>query len=206
MKSTDENVKVLSRAVLSDARDEADSVKAEAESTAEGVRQRAREEAGLERERILEAASREAERVRSQMIATTQLKARTLELEQREQLLDEVFEKAWQQLNGIQRSSDYEQIAERLLHEALIQLAAVEVQVRADQATQKIFSTRMLEKVSQDLKVKIRLGKPLKQGTGVIAETTDGRRQYDNTLETRLKRMQDALRTPVYRILMGETP
>jgi vacuolar-type H+-ATPase subunit E/Vma4 len=76
--------------------------------------------------------------------------------------------------------------------------------VRADKTTQEIFTTGMLEQLSKELKVKIQLGELLEQGTGVVVETVDGHRQYDNTLETRLKRMQDMLRTPVNHILMGE--
>jgi vacuolar-type H+-ATPase subunit E/Vma4 len=49
------------------------------------------------------------------------------------------------------------------------------------------------------------MGETLEQGTGVVVETLDGHRQLDNTLETRLKRMEEALRTPVYRILTGES-
>ena len=65
-------------------------------------------------------------------------------------------------------------------------------------------SCKRPSRVSRDMKVKAKLGEPLKQGTGLIVETEDGRRQYDNTLETRLGRLQDTLRSPVYHLLMGE--
>jgi len=205
MKSPDENIKVLSRAVMSDAREEAEQTLNEAKAKAEGIRQEAREEAEAARSRVLERARKEAEQAHSQAIAVAQLKARTMELEQREKLLENVFSEARQKLNTVQSDSDYEQVAERLLRESLNQLNSDEARVQADKATQKIFTTSMLEKVSKDLNVKIQLGDALEQGTGVVVETMDGHRQFDNTLETRLKRMQEALRTPVYRILMGET-
>jgi vacuolar-type H+-ATPase subunit E/Vma4 len=205
MKSPDENIKVLSRAVLSDAREDAEHAISEAKAKAENIRQNAKETAEAERSKILEQANREADRVRSQAVAVAQLKARTMQLEQREKLLDSVFSAARQKLTAMQRDSDYEQVAERLLQEALTQLSASTVKVRADRTTQEIFTTSMLEKLSKDLKVNIQLEKPLERGTGVIVETVDGHRQYDNTLETRLKRMQDSLRTSVYHILMGET-
>ena len=49
------------------------------------------------------------------------------------------------------------------------------------------------------------MGEPLKQGMGVVVQTPDGHRRYDNTLETRMTRLQDAMRNPVYRLLMGES-
>jgi V/A-type H+-transporting ATPase subunit E len=205
MKSPDENIKVLSHAVLSDVREDVERAVSEAKAKAENIRQNAKERAEAERSRILEQANRETDRVRSQAVAVAQLKARTMQLEQREKLLDSVFSTARQKLTAMQRDSDYERVAERLLREALTQLGASTVKVRADQTTQELFTTSMLEKLSKDLKVSIQLEEPLEQGTGVIVETIDGHRQYDNTLETRLKRMQDSLRTSVYHILMGET-
>ena len=205
MKSPDENIKVLSRAVLSDAREDAEQALNEAETKAEEIRQKAREEAEAERSKIMEQAQRESERVRGQARAVAQLKARTMELEQREKLLENVFSEARQKLTAMQRDSDYEQVAERLLREALTQLNADTARVCADKITQEIFTTSMLEKISKDLNVRIQLGETLEQGTGVVVETLDRHRQFANTLETRLKRMQEALRTPVHHILMGET-
>jgi len=205
MKSSEENIKVLSRAVLSDAREDAEQTLNGAKTKAEEVRQAAREKAKAERSKVLEQANREAERVRSQAIAVAQLKARTLELAQREKLLDNVFSDARQKLTTMQQDSDYEQVAERLLREALGQLKANTARVRADKTTLEIFTTKMLEKISQELNVEIQIGETLEHGTGVIVETMDGHRQFDNTLETRLKRIQEALRTPVFHILMGET-
>ena len=132
------------------------------------------------------------------------MKARTLELEQREKLLEQVFGTARQQLDSVQKSTDYEKTAQRLLNEALVRLGAAKVVVRADATTQKLFSAAVLEKISKELNIQMKLGEPLKQGTGVVVETEDGRRQYDNTLETRLARLQDTLRSPVFHLLMGE--
>lgn len=204
MKATDENIKVLSNAVLRDAHGDADQILVKAKAKADRIRQRAQEGADAERAKILEQANDDAERIRRQAIATTQLKARTMQLEQREKLLVNVFETAQQRLSNVQRRSDYEKIAERLLREALVQLGADAVKVRADEITQKTFTIGMLEKLSEELNMQIRLDELLKKGIGVIVETEDGHRQYDNTFETRLKRMQDTLRTPVYHILVGE--
>jgi vacuolar-type H+-ATPase subunit E/Vma4 len=204
MTATDENVKILSRAVLGEVRDSAEKILTEARLKADHIRKQAIEQAALERAKIMDQAALEAERVRSQAVAITQLKARTLELEQREKLLVNVFEAARQKLPELQKAAGYDQIAERLLREALQHLGSTSVKVLADQQTQTALSSGLLEKISSETKIKIRLGEALAQGIGVIVETEDGRRQYDNTLETRLKRMQDTLRTPVYHILMGE--
>ncbi|MCL5612020.1 MAG: V-type ATP synthase subunit E family protein [Chloroflexi bacterium] len=205
MKSTDEDIKVLSRAVISDAHTDAEESLTSARTKADEIRKQAMKQAASERARVLEKASAEAERVRSQAIATTQLKARTMQLEQREKLLESVFDSAQQKLSTVQRSTDYEKTAHLLLREALVQLGAKKAVVKADEVTRKFFTSSTIDKIVKDLGIQVIIGEALKQGTGVIVETEDGHRQYDNTLETRLRRMQDTLRSPVHHILMGES-
>lgn len=205
MKSVEENIETLARAIVSEAQAEAQQVKADAEAKAEAIRQRAHKQAEVERAEILERAAQEADRLRSQVIATTQLKARTQQLERREKLLDQVFTAARQQLTNIEQWSDYDAIAQRLLREALQQLKAADAIVQADAVTEKLLSAGMAEKTSQDLNISIKIGDTLKTGVGVVVGSGNGRVQFDNTLETRLNRLQNVLRSPVYHLLMGET-
>jgi vacuolar-type H+-ATPase subunit E/Vma4 len=205
MRSSDENIESLSRAMESEAKAEAVQIRTNAQAKAEEIRQRARQQAETVRNEILARAQQEADRLRGQVIATTQMKARTLELDHREKLLDSVFEDARKQLSSIEQWSDYNEIAHKLLKEAVQQLGAGKIQVRADEQTQKEIAKLKLEQLSTELGAEISLGKPLSQGMGVISETIDGHLQYDNTLETRLDRLQNGLRSPVYHILIGET-
>jgi vacuolar-type H+-ATPase subunit E/Vma4 len=204
MRTVEESIKALSRAVQDEAHDEAGQVLADAKAKAEAIGQHAQEQAAAERAEILERAAADAGRIRSQAIATAQLQARTLQLERREKLLDSVFEAARQQLPTVQQRADYGQVARRLLREALILLGAAAARVRADEQTRALLTGPMLAEISKELGVQVQWGAPLEQGTGVIVETVDGHRQVDNTLETRLSRSQNALRSPVYHLLLGE--
>ena len=205
MRSSDENIESLSRAMESEAKTEAEQIRTNAQAKADEIRQRARQQAETVRNEILARAQQEADRLRGQVIATTQMKARTLELDHREKLLDGVFDAARKQLSSIEQWSEYNQIALKLLQEAVQQLGASKVTVRADEQTQKALSKQTLEQMSKDLSAEISMGKPLEQGMGIVSETADGHLQFDNTLETRLDRLQNGLRSPVYRILIGET-
>lgn len=203
--SVDEvNIETLSRAIQRDARDDAQQIQAEAQAQAGEIRQRAREQAEAERNSILERAAQEAERLRRQATATAELKARTLQLEQREKLLDKVFDAARGRLASIQSRPDYAQVAARLVREALAQLALTRVTVRADAATRKALEGKDLGQVAREAGAQAEFGDPLEDRIGVIVESADGRVQYDNTFETRLERMQGALRSSVYQVLMGE--
>ncbi len=204
MKSDEENIDALSRAILKEAQADAAQLESEAREKAEAARGRAREQAAAEYEEILERAKQEAERIKSQIVAGAQLKARTLQLEHREKLLDGVFKTAREKLPGIQQRTGYEKVVEQLLREALIQLKASKAEIRADAVTQKALKQQTLDQISKELNVQLTFGKPLESGTGVVVDASDGRLHYDNTLETRLDRMQNVLRSSVYQVLMGE--
>ncbi len=204
MISVEDNIKSLARTVLDEAHEEAEKILADARSKADDLRRQAHEQAAAERTKILAQANLETEHLHSQTLATTQLESRTLVLEQREKLLRSVFETAREKLPEIQRDRDYRRIAQHLVREALLQLGAKSATVHMDKSTQKMLTASVLEKTAAELKMRAQMGSSLKQGIGVIVETGDGRRQYDNTLETRLIRLQDTLRMPVYRILMGD--
>jgi V/A-type H+-transporting ATPase subunit E len=201
----DGNMETLSQAVMSEARMEADQILSEAKRKADAIRQSAQRQAEDERKDILARASIDAERNRRQAIATAQIKARSILLESREKVLNEVFDGALQQLPSVQQWSDYDKTAGLLLREALIRLGASSANIYADKVTRQYLTDQLLDNFAKELHMELILKEPLARGMGVIVETKDGRRRYDNTLETRLSRMQDTLRSPVYHLLMGES-
>lgn len=204
MRSVDENIQALKRAVLNEAQGEAERILAEAKEKAQAARERAQAQASDERAEILAHATQEAERLRRQAIASAQLQARTAELERREKLLDSVFDAARQRIATVQQRADYDQIARDLLHQALIRLDADSILIRADERTQAALTDQVLADISAELGVQVAHGALLEQGTGLIVQTEDGHREYDNTLEARLERLQNTLRAPVLRLLSGE--
>jgi V/A-type H+/Na+-transporting ATPase subunit E len=203
-RATEENIEPLTRAILKEAEVDASQIREEAKTKADEIRQRAREEAEKVRREILDRAQQEADRSRSQTLASAQLKARTMQLEHREKLLDRVFQAAREKLAEVEKRPDYDQLAAQLLREALVQLRVNKAQIRADQATRALLEKKALNDISSELKGQFTLADNLEEGTGVVVEAADGRLQYDNTLETRLQRLQSILRASVYKVLMGE--
>ena len=203
-RSTEEEIEPLSRAILKEAEVDAMQMKEEAQAKADAIRARAQEDAGRERKEILDRARQEAERLRSQTVASAQLKARTMQLEQREKLLDRVFQSAREKLPEIQKRSDYEQLSTTLLREALVQLRVNKADVRADQATRSLLEKKAVKDLSSELNGQFSIGDNLEEGTGIVIDAGEGRLHYDNTLETRLQRLQGTLRASVYKMLMGE--
>jgi V-type H+-transporting ATPase subunit E len=204
MNTEAQDIEMLSRAILTEVRDEAEQIKAEAKEKAEAIRKRAQEQAERERKAILDRAREDAERLRGQGAATAQLKARSLQLTNREQLLDRVFQTAREKLSEIQKRSDYDEIAALLLREALVQLRVNKANIRADKTTQGILEKKALREISKELNGQFTSADPLEEGIGVVVDAADGKLNYDNTLETRLNRLEGTLRSAVYKMLIGE--
>lgn len=204
MKNSPEDIEMLARAILTEARDESEQIKAEAAEKAEAVRKRAQEQAEAERKMILDRANQDAERLRSQSVATAQLKVRSMKLDDREKLLDGVFEEVKKQLDAVKNRPDYDTIAALLLREALTQLRVKKAEVKADESTQKALRKGALDEISKELKGEFSLAGTLDEGTGIVVDAAGGKIHYDNTLETRLSRLQNTLRSSVYKVLMGE--
>ncbi len=198
------DVQVLRQAIMQDVREEIEKILSDARSRAEDIRAQAQAQANAERDAILQRARREAQDLRDQAVARAQMEAQTLKLRRREKLLGRCFAEARRQLASVTEWPDYAEVARQLVRDAVSHLNADNALVRADAETQKVLDANALAALSRELGVYLRPGEPLDRGTGVVVETPDGHRRYDNTLETRLARMQDVLRTPVYHVLMGE--
>ena len=205
MDSVKDNLQTLSRAILKKAHADAEEVLADAKAKAEAIRNQAQEQAESERSRILARAQQEIDRIHSQQKATAELQARSQKLEQREALLDQVFEAVRQRLPSVQQWTDYDQITMQLAREALTQLRADQGILYADARTQEVLDDAALEQLGKAVEMEVKRGETLAHGTGVVAKTEDDYREYDNTLEARLDREQDELRFPVFRLLMGES-
>lgn len=204
MNTETQDIEMLSRAIMTEVRDEAEQIKAEAKEKADAIRRRGQEQAEQERRAILERAREDAERLRGQAIATAQLQARSQQLANREQLLDRVFQAVRERLAEIPKRSDYDQIVAQLLREAVTDLRVKNGQVKADPVTQKVLEKGVLAQVSRDVNGEFSSAGLLEEGTGIIISTADGKLNYDNTLETRLQRLEGSLRAAVYKVLIGE--
>jgi V/A-type H+-transporting ATPase subunit E len=206
MKTEAQDIEMLERAILTEVRENAEQLKAESKEKVDAIRKRAQERAEAERNAILERARQDAERLRGQAIATAQLKARSLELARREQLLDRVFKAVKEKLPEIQKRPDYDQIAAMLLREALTQLTVKTAEIKADEITQKSLKKGALDEISRELNGEFTIAGGLEEGRGVVVDAAEGKLHYDNTLETRLNRLQGELRSSVHKMLMGEKP
>lgn len=203
--TADENIERLSRDILQQAESEAEVLISDAKKKADQLLESAREQAETVRNQLLEKARRDSERIRSQAIATTQLKVRTMQLEAREALLQDVFAAALKKLPTLQQRNDYSAIVEKMILEALSQIGSNNIVLHADKETIKILSSSFLSKINSSSSGSVQVGSILEEKTGISASTADGHLVFDNSFETRLQKLESNLRAPVYHLLMGES-
>lgn len=204
MSTVDGSIEALTEAILGEAKAETEDLQKRAQEQAELIRLRAKETAARESSAILDQAKEEVRRLHGQKAATAQMKARSLELQHREQWLEKCFAEAAKRLQLVPKQKDYAAVATRLAREAILQLKAPAVELRMDEVTSGAIGKAALEALAKETGTQISVGKALDSGTGVFAATPDGRLHFDNTLETRLRRMQSSIRSSVYRALLGE--
>ncbi len=207
------NVQALQRAIMEIAQQEVQTILSEAKATVAGIEKRAQEKAQAESAHILEEAQQSAKTLVDQAAAKAQLEAQMLKLRRREHLLEHTFDVVRQQLRTIPQRPDYADIVKHLIREAVTYLDEQTFTLEADAVTRALLSEAFLKDLAEELGVSLELA-PLEEspstrrepfeGTGVALTTDNGHRRYDNTLEARLTRMQDDLRTAVYHILVEE--
>ena len=199
-----DKVQVLERAIMEIAEQEIQTILEEARAKADSLQKQAEIKAEAESARILEEAQQTVKKLFDQATAKAQLEAQMLKLQRREQVLQHTFDKARQQLATIPQRPDYVDIVRRLISEAATYLGSEAFVVQADAATNHVLDGAFLEDLAQQLNVHLERGPQLDEGTGIVLTTPDGHRRYDNTLETRLTRLQDNIRTAVFHILAGD--
>jgi vacuolar-type H+-ATPase subunit E/Vma4 len=206
------NVQALQRAIMEIAQQEVQTILSEAKATVAGIEKRAQERVQVESAHILEEAQQNAKTLVAQAAAKAQLEAQMLKLRRREHLLEHTFDVVRQRLRTIPQRPDYADIVKHLIREAVTYLDEQTFTLEADAVTRALLSEAFLKDLAEELGVSLELA-PLEEspsirepfeGTGVALTTDDGHRRYDNTLEARLTRMQDDLRTAVYHILVEE--
>jgi len=194
----------LRRAILEQARRDAQRVVEQAKAEASASLQRAAVQAEQESQRQAAALERRLASDMEQALAQAQLEAQMLRLEQREALLQRVLAGATEQLASVAAWPNYPQLAVNLAREAVVRLGAPEVVLEADPQAQSALDAATLFALSAELDVVVTLGPALEAGLGVIARTPEGHRRYDNTLAARLERLYPQLRADIYALLVGE--
>jgi V/A-type H+-transporting ATPase subunit E len=204
---TDGANKIVS-SIMSDAQIKADSIIQEAEKEAALILEEGEREAILEKEKILENAEKQSKMKYQQLISEAKMNSRRAELEAREELIEQAFEKAEAELNKIASTSseEYRESLEKIIEEASIEIGGGDLvlSIKEEDVAKIKNSIPDIEKTIEgktSTKTTIEIGENIKTIGGAVIKTKNGDIEVNNTIEARIQRFKKSLRSEVAGIL-----
>ncbi|MFQ6136642.1 MAG: V-type ATP synthase subunit E [Candidatus Hydrothermarchaeales archaeon] len=192
--------KIVDR-ILDDARRKAQEIEDDAKEEENAILAEAREKANKVKNEILSKAEKDAKFEKERIIADARVKARRSILEAREEMIEMAFSKAIDGIERITTLPEYSKSLKNLILESVSMIGDREVELLLNERDKGLLDGQEFKELR---KVKIS-NECLPNIGGVIARTTDGAIEVDNTVEARLERQKAALRKKVAEILfMGE--
>ena len=187
-------------------------ITAEAQANAEEIRKDAELKANSEAQDTINTGTREARREKQRILADARLKAKRKLMSMQEQLMQAVFEQATryiQQLvvKGEDGGYKYDTIITDFTREAAEIIGQQSLQLSFNQRDKDRFKpllSQLSQDVSKALGKKITLSiaeKTIPTLGGVNVKSEDGTVGVDNTIESRMIRFNEKLKTDVTRIL-----
>ncbi|HOI40696.1 MAG TPA: V-type proton ATPase subunit E [Methanobacterium sp.] len=194
--------------IISDAQIKAESILAEVEKEKESILSEGEAQAVAEKEKILENAEKQANMRYQQIISEAKMNSRRMELEAREEIIEEAFQKAEEKLKEIASSdaSEYKTSLEKVITEAGVEIGGGDlvIFVKESDITKIKGSLPSIENSisgKTNTPTKLEIGENINTIGGVIVKTKNGEIEVNNTIEARMLRFKKSLRSEVARIL-----
>lgn len=194
--------------ILSDAKFKADSISEEAENESKSILQEGEKVALMEKEKILEDGKKQSAMRYQQIISEAKMKSRRMELDSREEVIEESFKKAEEKLVEIasSESAEYKESIKNIITEAALEIGGGDLILLLKQEDEaKIIDS--ISEIENDVKAKtgketnLEMGNNINTIGGTIIKTKNGDIEVNNTIEARMLRFKKSLRSEVARIL-----
>jgi V/A-type H+-transporting ATPase subunit E len=193
---------------MSDAQIKAEAILAKAEKEKESILSEGEVQAVVEKERILETAEKQAKMRYQQIISEAKMNSRRMELEAREEMIEEAFNKAEEKLTEIASSdaAEYKTSLQKMITEAGVEIGGGDlvVLVKESDVTKVKDSLPSIEKEITDkinTPTKLEMGENIPTIGGTVLKTKNGEIEVNNTIEARMQRFKKSLRSEVAGIL-----
>ncbi|MDI9618116.1 V-type proton ATPase subunit E [Methanothermobacter sp.] len=193
--------------IMSEAQAKADAIIQEAEKEAAGILEEGEKRARMASERILESARKQADMRYQQIISEAKMNARRAELEAREEVIQEAFRKAEEELQNLASSSSDEYVSalKAMIKEAAVEIGGGELTVSMKEGDDSL--DLGLDKIAAEVeaetgkKTTLEVGDSIRTIGGAVVRTKDGLVEVNNTVEARMSRFKKALRSEVAKVL-----
>ncbi len=194
--------------IIDDAKFKADSILEEAEKESISILADGDKVAAAEKEKILEDSKKQSTMRYQQIISEAKMKSRRMELDAREEVIEESFKKAETKLVEIASSNsvEYKESLKEIITEAALEIGGGEliISLKDDDVAKikdALSSLEMDVKEKTGNETKLVIGDNIRTIGGAIIKTKNGDIEVNNTIEARMLRFKKSLRSEVARIL-----
>lgn len=194
--------------IMSDAQIKADNILGKAEEENKSILEKGQKEALLEKDKILEDAQKQSNMKYQQLISEAKMNSRRMELEAREEIIEESFKKAEDKLKEIASSNtaEYKESLKKIITEAATEIGGGDLLVLLKETDDAKIKDQ-IEVIAQDVTTKtgkqtaLEFGENIKTIGGAIVKTKNGEIEVNNTIEARMLRYKKDLRSKVAAVL-----
>jgi V/A-type H+-transporting ATPase subunit E len=194
--------------ILSDAKFKADSLSEEAENESKSILEEGEKIALMEKEKILEEGKKQSAMRYQQIISEAKMNSRRMELDSREEVIEESFKIAEGKLLKIasSESAEYKESIKNIITEAALEIGGGDLILHLKQEDVAKIEDSISE-IENDVKGKkgnetnLEIGTNINTIGGAIVKTKNGDIEVNNTIEARMLRFKKSLRSDVARIL-----
>jgi len=194
--------------IISEAQSKANSIGEEAEVESKSILEEGEKLALIEKEKILEDGKKQSTMRYQQIISEAKMNSRRMELDAREEIIEESFKKAVENLKDIASSdsTEYKESLKEIIIEAATEIGGGDmiVSVKAEDVAKIKVSISSIEnevKEKTGNETKLEIGDNINTIGGAVIKTKNGEIEVNNTIEARLLRFKKSLRSEVARIL-----
>ncbi|MHA1418321.1 MAG: V-type ATP synthase subunit E [Candidatus Heimdallarchaeaceae archaeon] len=197
------NLNNLLKKIISEAEDEAESLREEARKKLASFEKETKELVSEIKHKELEKELPHLEYIRKRTEAEYQQKAKRTNIQTKEKLIDEVFEKVEKDLSSFRNNSEYNNYLESKLESTQRAFQSKEMKLLIDKRDEKIIK-QIINKLEKEKNVKFIIEiTELETSGGFILTDKEERVRIDYTIEYLLEESKDTIRTKINEYLFN---
>ena len=190
--------------IMSEAQEKADTIMQEANAEIATINANAEKTAESEKNKILDNGKKQSDMRYQQIISEAKMNARRAELGAKEEVIEEAFTKATDELKSIASSGsgEYDDSLSKMIKEAVDELGSNDLILQLNEADTNKFKSQLDSSSTFQIDdITFELGEPIDTIGGAIVKTKSGDIEVNNTIESRLERFKSVLRSEVANVL-----
>ena len=198
------------KTIAQDASQEAAAIIAKAQESAQQQLEQAKKDAENTQSQISRQTQEDIQKIEKKIFSRLNLETKKIILNSREQVVQRVIKRLYEELMLLRKSPAYKKILQKLIIEAACILHEKELIIIINKEDAGCISAQCINECVEQLEQQHHLFVSLSVSqttfhtkTGIIAQRKDSRLQYDNTFEEKILRYNDEIRLRIAQRMFG---